>query len=386
MKLVAALALAAACSRSTKAPPVVASAALDCAIAAITTETVRDHDLVPSVLDSLREQTSPAMALAALHRMHKAFKSAVDLSHVAFSLADAGDKDGAHAAADAALAASKLDNDPDAHAAVAFAALTLAWTGDPAAAEKVAAGDGDALLGVVEGAGRAGNMQAAAHALAAADAAPPPPLPDLVTTRRAQKIGALAWMHRVDDAKKELAQEADDGWHLYSSSVLARNAVLAKLPEADAILKEAVDEAARQAQTAEPDAIDAIRGIRLQLAGYLEERGDHAGATAQRARLATPDLGPADLDFVVLLALSAQLAHQSAEADDLLARLGDAVPPDTKAIMAALRGNLAGAITALADVREHRAETLMIVWEKVAAAGDDALAGKLDAAACPKTH
>jgi hypothetical protein len=173
--------------------------------------------------------------------------------------------------------------------------------------------------------------------------------------------------------------------------------------EAPALLHAAVDEGARLA--ADPQADHAsLFAFRSQLATQLDDIGDHAAAASLRAALAaeaTADLaapgsagstaapeaptGPSAIDRLALLAVYAEFAHASAEADAIVNRLGNQTPPDTRAVLAALRGHFGEALGQLALVGpDMRDEVQMIVWQLLAAKPDGALASQLRATVCGK--
>jgi hypothetical protein len=376
------IAIAAACER---ASPDELDKALDCAVAAVAAGVSADPiDLVPGVLDTLHIAPRE-VELTALRRLRPAIAGlrasrAANLSHLAFAFAQAGDAGTARAVADDAVRAAAHDAEPERHAAVSFSALVIAWTGDSARAEQLAAGDGDALLAAAEGAARGGDRAAAARLLDAASHAAPA-APEIAPTRRALEIGVLAWLGRLDEARRELAAESDPGWHLYSAEQLARAAAQAKSPSASQLLREAVAEAERVASSPDPTIASAARVEQLALVGDLDGHGDHADSTALRAAMAAaPSLDP---QILAGLAGRAAVAQQPKEADALLARLGAAAPADSRVIVAAMRGDLAAAIDGLAAVSaDRRPETLMIVWARLAAAPDAALAKRFAAAAC----
>jgi hypothetical protein len=358
-------------------------AALDCAAARVAAQAAAEHDfdLVPRIIDTIRDAAVPRpIAIRALRRIEAALSHPVDIAHAALGLAEQGDLPEAREAA--RRAGSALDRDPtpaNRDNAVEHIALVVAWAGDPALAEKLAGGQPMAVLAVAQGAARAGNRAAADHALGQADTEP-----DDGGMLRAQRIDVLASLDRIAEADKLLATEANPNLHFYDATQLARNAMIARAPETTALLRAAVDESARIAAGVSDDDRLTWFAHRIELAGELEQHGDHADATALRAAIAA-DISPGETDVLSGLAFYAELAHAPAEADAYLARMrhGSGAPADARISIAALRGRFADAIAQLREP-ESNAEMMIFVWERLASHATPQLAADLRKAACAK--
>ncbi len=383
----AALIVLAACKHTPAVPvdPRELDATLDCAVHAVDGVYEAVHFHIASLLcQSLFENAPPTVAVTALERLGAALHEADDLAAVAFWLARLGDSTAARSINERALAHAKAEPPPhDGVATAPVEAMIVAWTGDPARAESLVAGDVMGLLLVAEGAARAGNRPAAEHAYAEATKLTPsfdgPPV-------HAQRAEALVWLGKVAEARAIAAAEPKPEWRAYVLELVINAAVEAHASELDALLRE-TSELVDTLPTEAPASAADISGLddRLALGAVLDAHGDHDAAAALRAKIVA-SLSKTDDATLSTLAVQAEIGNRPDEADAMFAKAGAAAATKDKIFVTMHRGELAQAIGDLAafDDPGVRPEMLILLWAKLAASpdGDGALVTRFKAEAC----
>ncbi len=381
----------AACRHTPSVPvdPHELDAALDCALKAVDRAYgVAGYHIASSIAMALSDGSPPPVELVVLRRMGGVLHEADDLVAIAFWLAKLGDAAEARTVNEHALALAKESQARDGRAPAAEA-LVVAWTGDPERAERLVAGDEMGLFLVAEGAARAGNRPAAEHAYAEAmklapstDAASSPADGSTSAGRgdalansppvHAQRAAALVWLGRVAEGRAIAIAEPKPEWRAYALEIIIDAAIEAHASEVDALLRETGELV--DTLSTEPAATAAdMSGLedRLALDGAFDLHGDHDAAAALRRKIVAvlPKNNRATLS---VLAVQAETAHRSDEADALFAQAGSAVPIEHKIFVTMHRGELAQAIGDLAafDDPGLRPQLLISVWAQLAAKPD----------------
>ena len=260
---------------------------------------------------------------------------------VATKLAPLGDIKGAEKLARNAIASNPPTDGYDSVAA--DAALVIAWAGDLTKAQSVAKDDPARLLLVAQGAAYAGNTAAAKELLAKQRDRL---VDDL---HKALAIQGYGLVHDVDGARALIATMTDRQTRAYGEAMLVRALEEAKHPKAlDHVrtsarnITDAIDEAFACCADETATLVTMLADVSI----VMHDLGDKNGAKQLRD-MARGKVAPFAAEAAIVksqLAATAQLAGDTATADELMKELGDKLYPTQRIHILNERGDFKNAL------------------------------------------
>jgi|GEM_PF-6830373 len=310
------------------------------------------------------------------------------LAYVAIGFATLGSLDRSRALAESAVTAAQPSQPPlenDRKDALALSATVLAWTGDIAAAGKLAGSDPELLAAVATGQARAKNPRAAA-ALQRAIAAVPANAP---WYRRIRIVEATVWGASSDRLNEQLAAADPMG-----RGQLAVHAAETAVRRDKGSAKPVLDVAATAIDRIQPaDKQERTQQVTLmtELAELRVKVGDAPGARTARTKAIELLGASTSLEATAVrlqLAQDATLAGDTTEATRLASQAGSdslahLMSPTMAMETAARSGDFAKAIAIHDETAGVTSPAEPVIWARMRATGIGGdLAAKLEKAVC----